>query len=51
MLKTFPLDLHSGNDETVADEMARISNALVGAEAVQIRLFLLDVDPRDGIQS
>lgn len=51
VLKAFPFDLHSGYDETVADEMARVSNALVGAKAVQIRLFLLDVDSGDGVES
>ena len=50
MLKTFPLDLHSGNDETVADEMTRIPDALAGPKAIQIGLFLFYVDSRHGIQ-
>ena len=51
MLKTFPFDLHSGDDETVANEMARVPDALAGAETVQIWLFLLDVDSSNGIKT
>ena len=51
VLKAFPFDLHSGEYQAVTDKMARITDALVGAKAVEIWFLLLDIDAGYWVES